>query len=363
MKTPLLFSSFALLACSNAGFRDVGEKCAADSQCLDGLLCEGATCQPPSVLEDGGWTRPMDGGTVATAQDGGFVAPIGTLFDGGTNPSDGGSSVAPKVTTSVGPAGGVVDKLLFAVTGDTRPKGCDNTAGYPASVISSIASAIDASGAQFVVDLGDHMNVCMQSASIANAQMSLYMHGASNFRRTWFMTMGNHECQHGGNCAGVTNDVNYNAYLTALAPISALPYYSFDVQTTAGLAIFAIIADDAWDTKQEAWLDQVLTRADRLARYTFAVRHHPVVGRSGPQGPVSVIERHHYSLIITGHDHHYHHDFASTHGGRDVVVGLGGASLADTGFGTIGQNSDGTLQFTLFDATGNPQNESWSVAP
>ena len=35
--------------------------------------------------------------------------------------------------------------------------------------------------------------------------------------------------------------------MDALKPISAKPYYRFDVTTNSGLAVFLVVADDAWN--------------------------------------------------------------------------------------------------------------------
>lgn len=371
-----------LAACAGpVGLKGAGDGCSDDSQCADGLYCaDDLTCRTPqdgSQRVDAGLPGST-GSTGATGSTSGSWHPVGDGSGGtgatgptgstGTTGATGSTGHLPPPVTNpsgVGPQGGAVDKLFFAVTGDTRPKGCDQTQSYPADVITSIANGINAVGAQFTVDLGDHMNVCKHDQSIADAQMNMYMKAISNFSGTWFMTMGNHECFSGGNCSGAYgSDYNFTSFMNALSPVSQSPYYSVDVQTRFGLATFVIIADDAWDGTQSSWLDSTLTRADRLAKYVFPVRHHPVAGRKGNNlDAIATIERHHYSLILAGHDHLYHHDPNSTHGGRDVVVGLGGASLYDTGFGTVGQQDDGSLRFQLYDATGNPQNETWTISP
>ena len=46
------------------------------------------------------------------------------------------------------------------------------------------------------------------------------------------MTQGNHECYGGGCYAGSTNG-DHVAFMTALAPISSTPYYTFDVTTSS----------------------------------------------------------------------------------------------------------------------------------
>jgi hypothetical protein len=157
--------------------------------------------------------------------------------------------------------------------------------------------------------------------------------------------------------------VNFGAYMAVLG--RPKPYYSFDVRTTApaGLARFVVVADDSWGPEQKAWLSSTLADADLHAKYTIVARHHPMTGsRAGNPDIVSIIEAHKYSLLLTAHNHDYEH--GTDHGGRAVVIGLGGASpTLPPGFATILQTADGKLQFTLRDGSGNPTGVPWSVDP
>jgi hypothetical protein len=256
--------------------------------------------------------------------------------------------------------------LHFAVTGDTRPPNCEDTAGYPSTIIQGIADAFQAKNAQFVVDLGDHMYVCNNNTSIAQAQMSLYMQAVHRYSGTWFMTMGNHECTSGPCLLGSTN-ANYKAFMSALAPISSKPYYSFNVQTSAGLATFVIVADNAWDSAQSSWLSSTLTQADTSAKYTFIFRHHPEGDTSVSTNPTSmaIIRQHKFAMFITGHTHTYPH--MTTDNGRDLVIGLGGAPLIAAGatyngYAVIDQQPSGSLQVTVYDIAGTVH-DTWSAGP
>ncbi len=251
-----------------------------------------------------------------------------------------------------------VDHLFFAMTGDTRPHDCDQTQLYPKDQIAQVAAGMAKVGAQFAVDLGDHMFVCNGSLQEAHAQMGLYMDAIKAFPQPFFMTMGNHECGQ-GRCATSGGDANMDAFLEALKPVSALPYYSFDVKTARGLAVFVVAADDAWDSTEAQWLEATLARADAEATYTFVARHHPIDGpRNGNTAVVNTVLGHHYSLILTAHDHVYRRSTGAN--GRAVVVGLGGASNRDVGFGTVLEKPSGELSFVQYDANGNP-GDSWSV--
>jgi len=265
---------------------------------------------------------------------------------------------------TVGPSGGAVDRLWFATTGDTRPAECDQTNAYPKAAIAQIAAAMKALRVQFTLDLGDHMYVCNQSDAEARQQMGFYMEAIAQGPSAWWMTMGNHEC---GSSAypyacfvGGPPDANFSAYMAALR--RPLPYYANDVQTSAGLARFVVIADDSWNATQAAWLRDTLTDADARARYTIVARHHPVQGsRAGAPEILSILQQHKYALILTAHNHEYQHD-SSTWQGRSAVVGLGGAG-GKWGFGTVLQASGGRLVFVQRDANGNPIGAPWTVGP
>jgi hypothetical protein len=259
-----------------------------------------------------------------------------------------------------------VNLLHFGVTGDTRPPNCEDTANYPTAIIDGIADAFQTRNAQFAVDLGDHMYVCNDSPSIAQAQMSLYMQAVSRYSGTWFMTMGNHECTSGPCLLGSTN-ANYSAFMQALAPISSRPYYSINVQTSLGRATFVFVADNAWDSTQSSWLEQVLTEADANARYTFVLRHHPEGDTSVSTNTMIMaqIRRHRFAMFLSGHNHTYQH--MTTDNGRDLVIGLGGARLLAAGatyhgYVMVDQQPNGTLLVTVYDLAG-VVHDTWSVGP
>jgi hypothetical protein len=266
----------------------------------------------------------------------------------------------------VGPTGGTVSLLHFGVTGDTRPPACEDTANYPTSVINSIADAFKTRQAQFALDLGDHMYVCNNTLSIAQTQMGMFTTATQRFNGTWFMTMGNHECT-STPCGLSSTNANYTAFMSALAPIANAPYYSFNVNTSLGLATFVVVADNAWTTAQQTWLSQVLTTADANAKYTIVARHHPEgdTSVSTNSSVMTLIRQHKFSLFLTGHTHDYKH--MTTDNGRDMVIGLGGAPLLSAGatyngYAMIDQQSSGDLQVTVYDLAGSVK-DTWSVPP
>jgi hypothetical protein len=233
-------------------------------------------------------------------------------------------------------------------------------------VIDGIAAQFKARAAQFAVDLGDHMYVCNNDLSVATAQMDLFMEATRQFGGAWFMTQGNHEC-YGGSCLAGSQNANYLAFMKALAPIASSPYYSFDIATSLGRATFVVVADNSWDATQSSWLEATLARADQQAKYTIVVRHHPEGDTTVATNPVSmqIIRSHKFALLLTGHSHLYHH--GTTDGGRDLVLGAGGAPLiaggAFYGYGIIDQLPNGQLEVSIFDLSGNTLQDSWTVGP
>jgi hypothetical protein len=274
--------------------------------------------------------------------------------------------VYPPPACAVGPSGGTVTLLHFGLTGDTRPPSCEDTAGYPTAIINAIADQLETQGAQFALDLGDHMYVCNNDLSIADAQMGLYMSATRRFTGTWFMTMGNHEC-YGGACAPNSQEANYVSFMKALSPISPLPYYAFNVATLKGMATFVVVADNAWDANQSAWLEQTLATADQQATYTIIARHHPEGDSSVPTNAASmqIIRNHKFALFLTGHNHDYSH--MTVDNGRDLILGTGGAPLLATGtfhgYALVDQQADGTLKVSVYDVLTNAVKDSWSVGP
>jgi hypothetical protein len=269
---------------------------------------------------------------------------------------------------SVDATGGTVDRLFFTFHGDTRPPRCDDTAGYPVKVIDAIFAREGALDPEFGLDVGDHMYVCSGTLTEADAQMNLYMKASKKLGHTLFMTMGNHECGQ-PYCLSGSKRPNYLAYLAALKPVSGKPYYSFDVQTDAGLATFVMVADNAWDATQSDWLTTTLKKADAQARYTIVSRHHPIDNSDTTtmQDEWNLIRSHKYTLFLTGHTHEYKHDTKLDPSGRTVRMGNAGAPPSNNfpyfGFGVVQQGVDDRLYVTVYDeATGNAM-DTWSVAP
>ena len=267
-------------------------------------------------------------------------------------------------------AGGSVDRLFFGFTGDTRPSEMDDTPGYPTSTITNIFTRLASADVQFTVDLGDHMYVVNQGDQ-AVVQMGLYTTAAQVLgARPLFMVLGNHDCNI-GNCYYANNlDSNFNAYMAALKPTSPLPYYSFTIGTHSGTAVFVVVSDN-YTGDEFNWLEKTLADCDAHARYTIIMRHHPLGYNSVTTlNTEATIKKHRYSLLLTGHAHHYERD-ANDPKGRTLIYGLGGVPNSgpaypngmDWGYGTVQQGLDDRLYVTIYSqATGMPL-DSWSVDP
>ena len=300
--------------------------------------------------------------TVTPSGQGNPPPPMGGGPGTGGAPGTGGGGAG-----HVGPTGGTVDLLRFALTGDTRPAACEDTAGYPTAIINAIADGAEAQQAQFALDLGDHMYVCNGSLATATDQMNLYMASTRRFSKHWFMTMGNHECFHGP-CQPGSSNANYVAFMSALSPTSPLPYYSFEVETRLGKATFIVLADNAWDSTQAQWFESTLAHADTAAKYTIVARHHPEGDTSVAtnQEAMVILRRHRFALFLSGHNHSYHH--MTTDNGRDVVIGLGGAPLLANGttyngYAMVEQQADGQLRLTVRSITGGTVQDTFLVGP
>jgi hypothetical protein len=257
-------------------------------------------------------------------------------------------------------------RLFFAFHGDVRPAACDDAAGYPTPVIEAIFRREAALGAEFAVDLGDHMYVCNGTLDEARAQMGHYLDAAKLLGAPTYMTMGNHECRT-EQCAPGSNDPNFVAFSEALAPTSDRPWYRVDVPARGGIAAIVVIADSAWDEAQARWLEATLADAERAAKYVIVVRHHPAGDTLlHTVDEWAIIARHRYTLLLAGHSHQYRHDVDYDPSGRSLRLGLGGGPLDEGaryfGFGTVEQNPDDSLTVKIHDVATGQVEDAFTVA-
>ncbi|HEX2569871.1 MAG TPA: hypothetical protein VH877_09980, partial [Polyangia bacterium] len=165
---------------------------------------------------------------------------------------------------TVGPGGGTLSTLSFAIVGDTRPSTINDTAGYPTAIITKIYQDLQAFTPRpaFAVATGDYM-YASTTGTQQGPQLDLYLQARANFSNVLFPALGNHECTGytTSNCGtGNTdgNTLNYTTYLSKmLGPINqTLPYYTINVNAIDGswTSKFVFIAANAWDSTQSSWL-------------------------------------------------------------------------------------------------------------
>lgn len=345
-----------------ACFQDVsgGRFCGSSCEsCPAGYSCQTVSDSTGRAVES---CFPDTEACVTSAND------LGAIVDDGSASSGDLGRTPPPAPGSVGPQGGTVDRLFFGFTGDTRPAQCGGA--YPTTVINRIFDGMKQQGVQFALDQGDHMFNCSGGSSgfaAAKQQMAFYQAASARLGAPVFMTLGNHECLGYSLCneQSYGTNPNYTAFLDALSPISPKPYYRIDIQTRSGLAVFLFVADNAWDSTQEAWLTTQLTDADRRARYTFVSKHHPEGNSDNAVFPhiYDLVRQHKYTLFLTGHSHLFKRQQNDP---RALVIGCGGAPLAGGtfwGYATAEQRSDDHIEVRIYDqATGNVMS-SFEVPP
>lgn len=290
--------------------------------------------------------------------------PIGGEGDAGRSRTDLATDPGPRPARGeVGVGGGVVDRLHFGFTGDTRPSDPDQTALYPVATIRRIFERMAAAEVQFAVDLGDHMYV-VSDPSGAPVQMGYYNGAAARLGRPLFMTLGNHDCNQ-INCFYARSDPNFSAFMEAHRAVAPEPNYRFTVMTRSGPAVFVVIADNFFDAQSFEWLERALAEADRTARYTIVARHHPLGYDSvSTLATERIVRAHKYSLLLTGHAHAYTRDRRDP-SGRTLIYGLGGvpSSGPGWGYGTVMQGLDDKLYVTIYDQASGLPIDGWSVPP
>lgn len=304
--------------------------CPAGSSCD---LISGECVEPePDGGDDGGVEEPDAG------PDGGGDGGV----DGGTDPG------------SVGPNGGKLPYLFFAVVGDTRPPASDATQHYPTKTITQIYKDFEALTPRpaFVIATGDYIFAKPQGTEGAK-QLALYVKARNAFSGPVFASLGNHECGgNNGNCAGATQNNSYNAFLDKLVkPLGkSKPYYSVPIDDVDGkwTSKFLITACNAWSNTQRDWLK---TQLAKKTTFTIVARHQPI----GSDAPCNVemdkiLAGAKYDLLLVGHRHFW--DWSASK--RQLTEGLGGAPISKAGqvhgFATIRQLADGRFRVRQYKA-------------
>ena len=288
------------------------------------------------------------------------------LLAGALAACDSSSSVAPAdaslpldapARSGAGNGGGLLTDLRFAVVGDTRPANLDDTANYPTAIVQQIWTDVEAEVPHpaFAVSTGDYM-FASTSGQEADPQLDLYLGARMAFHGIVYPALGNHECNGytssncgPGNAEGQPR--NYVAFVEKLlGPIDETrPYYveRFAAADGSWSAKLVVIAANAWDARQAAWLDAALAEP---TTYTFALRHegHDATTAPGTDPSAQILAKHPLTLLIVGHTHAYRHYAAY----REIIVGNGGAPLtsaANYGYVIVARQPDGTLHVTSKD--------------
>jgi hypothetical protein len=262
-------------------------------------------------------------------------------------------------STGIGPTGGSVDHLYFAVVGDTRPGSLDATSSYPTAIITKIYQEIQGLNPrpQFVVGTGDYM-FASTTGSEAQNQMNLYLQAKQNYTGTVFAAMGNHECDGytADNCTpGQTT--NYNVFMSGLVtPLGYnTPYYNIPIHATdnSWTAKVVTIACNQWDAAHKTWLTNQLASS---TTYTILARHEPAASSTGPcvTDVENLMTQYPYNLSLVGHTHTFQMN------SKEIIVGTGGAPITTSGvpygFATVEKISTG-WQVKQYDySTGLPIN-------
>jgi hypothetical protein len=325
--------AFCAKACSTAS------ECGADTSCTSVSGTDGTQTKACIPRAD------VCGGGVGPGPGGG---------DGGMAPLDPGGPIVG----SVGPSGGAISRLYFAVIGDTRPPIINDTKAYPTQVITKIYSDLEALSPRppFAVSTGDYL-FSTANGTQATPQLDLYLGARSKFTNIVFPAMGNHECTGAvtSNCGTGNNDgltANYTAFLSKLlAPVGQTnPNYVIDIAASdkSWTSKFVFVAGNAWSPSDAAWLETALSKP---TTYTFIVRHEPKAASTAPgcKASEAIMAVHPYTLAIVGHTHTY-----GRTGPRQVTIGNGGAPLtggATFGFGLVQQRADGAIQVDMIDTT------------
>jgi hypothetical protein len=266
------------------------------------------------------------------------------------------------VTSPIGPNGGTVSLLSFAVFGDTRTTDVDMPAEFPTPIVTSIMQGIQTLGPPLTIAMGDYTNV--DDLTDANTEIDDLLSAESGYHGFVAYIMGNHEC--GGsastNCPTGSETPASQVFMSRLIPFSSTPYYYFVVHTSLGDAKFIQIAANAWTQTQSDWLTATLAIP---STYTFVSRHEePGDTKSpgaAPSDSILAAASPPPTLELYSHKHYYQYL-----GGNQVISGNGGAPLdcfPYYGYLYVTQRADGNIAVTEYQQGTNSPTESWAVTP
>ena len=300
--------------------------------------------------------------TCSGSSSGGGSGRTGSSSSSSGSGSSGSSSGGSQAPGTVGPNGGSLSQLTFAVVGDTRPPNEDDISGYPTAIITKIFQDVQAQSPAipFVVSTGDYQYSSTGSSSTAAAQLMLYTQARAAYSGVQYTALGNHECTGAddSNCPAGSGKptANYQAFMTQLlGPLQkTLPYYVINIDATdnSWTSKFVFVAANAWDSTQQSWLQ---TTMGTKTTYTFVIRHEPTESSGNAPGVSpsdSIITQFPYTMLITGHSHTW--DSFGYNTPKEVLVGNGGAPLTNTsknyGFAVMSRRAtDGAIVGDMYD--------------
>jgi glycine/D-amino acid oxidase-like deaminating enzyme len=156
---------------------------------------------------------------------------------------------------------------------------------------------------------------------------------------------------------------NYEQYMTRMVtPLGfQAPWFDAYFQAADGTwtAKLVVVAANAWNADQAAWLDRALSVP---STYTFVVRHESNDADTAPgvMPSAAIIAKHPLTLLLVGHTHTYEHRPAE----REVIIGNGGAPLTSGfgyGYAIVARRDDGAIELDAYDYMTNARMDAWSV--
>lgn len=213
------------------------------------------------------------------------------------------ATVTPTATIELTPVVESIDRLVFAVVGDSR---------RDTNLYTQLLGKVVEDGNMLLVNTGDLVERGTQENFVAFQQLM------ADFPLPFYPVPGNHDVGIGGSL------MNFLAFSGAPAP-----HYSFDV----GTAHFTVANSSSGHLRRTEldWIDRDLAATERPVKFVFL--HHPPfdpdgtdhILQSGNDAFVALMQKHGVAYVFAGHIHAYSQ--AVQNGTTYVISGGGGAPL------------------------------------
>jgi len=213
------------------------------------------------------------------------------------------ATVTPTATIELTPVVESIDRLVFAVVGDSR---------RDTKLYTELLDKVVEDGNMFLVNTGDLVERGTQENFVTFQQLM------ADFPLPFYPVPGNHDVGTGGSL------MNFLAFSGAPAP-----HYSFDV----GAAHFTMANSASGHLRREEldWIDRDLAATERPVKFVFL--HHPPfdpdgtdhILQSGNDAFMALMQKHGVAYVFAGHIHAYSQ--AVSNGTMYVISGGGGAPL------------------------------------